>query len=101
MRVIYVAGSYTGDSHNAVFENIMAARTAARRLWFEGWAVICPHTNSMFMDGQNTSRVFIEGDIEILKRCDAIYMLKGWELSAGAYAEFWCAKDNDLDVYCE
>ena len=49
IRVIYIAGKYRGTSEREVFDNIIHARSAALKLWNEGWAVICPHTNSMFM----------------------------------------------------
>ena len=81
MRIIYVSGRYRAKSVNETFENIIHARREARRLWLQGWAVICPHTNSIFMDGLNDGERWLEGDCEILRRCDAIFMLLGWEQS--------------------
>ncbi len=104
MKVIYVAGPYTGKTINETFENIIKARQAAQRLWLRGFAVICPHMNSAFMDGETvdqTRQMFVDGDLEILKRCDVIFMLKGWEKSAGATAELKYAQELGLEIIFE
>lgn len=100
--VIYVAGPYRADGWHGVWENIMAARAVARRLWLKGYAVICPHANSVLMDGPDISAgTFLSGDLEILRRCDAICMLPGWERSEGARGEFAEAKERGLIVYLD
>ena len=101
MKVAYVSGAYRSDCTNGVWENINKARTAAVKLWNKGYAVICPHTNSIFMDGINTDTTFLEGDLEILKRCDVIYMLKGWRKSQGATAEHDLAKKLKKEIIYE
>lgn len=101
MKVIYVAGAYRANSWNGVWDNIMHARTIARQLWVDGWAVICPHANSIFMDGEDTDGVFLTGDLEILRRCDAIYMLDNWKQSEGARGEYKLAEELGLEVYYE
>ena len=101
MRVIYVAGAYRADSENGVFENIMCARRAAQKLWHKGWAVICPHTNTMFMGEDKPDLIFLDGDLEILRRCDAIYMLSNWRESVGAMQERKAAEEWGLEIYFE
>ena len=102
MEIIYVAGRYRADSENEVFENIMHARREAEKLWREGWAVICPHTNSIFMGSRlGGDDKFIEGDLEILARCDTIYMLTGWVESVGARQELELARSLKLEVIYE
>jgi len=101
MKVIYVSGKYRGKSEAEVFDNIVHARKAALELWKKGFAVICPHTNSMFMGSQMFDNAFIEGDLEIVGRCDAIYMLRGWEQSQGAKRELEVAIEKGLEIYYE
>jgi len=103
-KVIYIAGQYSGKTINDTFENIIRARRAAYRLWNQGYACICPHTNSMFMDGEDidaTREMFIRGDLEILSRCDAIYMLKNWRASRGAIMEHTEAQLLGLEIIYE
>lgn len=100
MRVIYTAGPYRADGWHNVFENILKARTAARALWLKGWVVICPHANSILMDGPDIpANMFIEGDLEIIRRCDAICMLPGWEKSEGSQIEYGLALELEMPVY--
>ncbi len=98
-RIVYVAGAYRDSGYNGVWENIMQARIVARQLWSIGFVAICPHTNTIMMDGEDISPdTFLEGGLEILRRCDAIFMLSGWEKSAGAAREWELAKELDLPV---
>jgi hypothetical protein len=102
LKVIYVAGAYRSKSINRIWENINHAMVEARKLWLNGWAVICPHANTAFMDEMpQTDEMFLQGDLEILKRCDAIYMLQGWEKSVGAAGEYELAKKFGLEIYYE
>jgi len=99
MKIIYVAGAYRADSENGVFENIVAARAVAQKLWHKGWAVICPHMNTAFMGSNKHDTIFLDGDLEILSRCDAILMLPGWHESIGANMEYDLARLRNLIVY--
>ncbi len=101
MKVIYVAGCYRASCENDLFENIIKARTKARQLWHEGWSVICPHTNSMFMGDKEDGQLFLDGCLELVRRSDAIYMLKGWEHSKGSKAELELAKSLGKQIYYE
>ena len=102
MKVIYISGAYRADSENGVFENIIHARREAVKLWQQNWAVICPHTNSIFMGSRlGGDEKFIDGDLEILRRCDAIYMLRGFRQSTGAMLEYRLAQELKLEVYYE
>ena len=101
MKVIYVSGSYRGKDENEVFNNIIHARNVAVKLWHQGWACICPHTNTMFMGSMMGDKMFLEGDLEILSRCDAIFMLRGFHSSRGATEEYELAVRLNKDVYYE
>lgn len=58
-----------------------------------GAVAICPHKNSAYMGGAlKSDDIFIQGDLEILNRCDAVLFLTGWETSSGCNAEMEHAK---------
>lgn len=87
-RVIFISGKYRGKDYAEIEANIQHAREAAIRLWQSGdYAVICPHLNTAHFDGLADDSVWLEGALELLKRSDAIYMLKNWTTSAGAVEE--------------
>ncbi len=100
-KIIYVAGPYRADSEIQLRKNIEHARDAAIKLWQDGWVVICPHMNTAHFGGACPVSVWLEGDLEILKRCDAIYMLNTWEKSEGAKEEYRIAKQLGLEILFE
>ena len=100
MKVIYISGPYRSDGWNGVWENVMRARDVARKLWRKGWVVICPHTNTIFMDGPDLpGETFIRGDLELVRRCDAVFLLPNWERSEGARIEWQHAESLGKDIY--
>jgi len=108
MKVIYVAGPYRADTTYGVFQNIRAAEKVSVRLWNEGWAVLCPHLNSALMsEGHEPIEKalmedsFLKGGLEMVQRCDSIYMMEGWRSSEGAKAELKVAKKNNLEIIYE
>jgi hypothetical protein len=108
MKVAYIAGPYRGQSKIKIINwlqrqaNIRRAVKVAKWAWREGFAVICPHKNSGNFDGLVTDLMFLKGDKEILKRCDAMILVPGWQTSAGTREELKIAID-ELTIYtiCE
>ena len=101
MRLLYVSGPFSAaDPLHGIERNILAASEAAIEGWRQGWAVICPHKNtSGYQHAADIPyETWIEGDLEILRRCDAICMLPGWEQSNGARIELALAYDLGLGV---
>ena len=96
MQVTYIAGPYTNADMFIQCQNIRHARDVAQRMWLEGKAAICPHLNTAWFEGDR--QIFIDGDLEILSRCDSIYMLKGWRGSEGAKGELDLARRMGLAI---
>ena len=103
MQIIYVAGRYRSNYEWQLEEFLRQAEDAALKLWEEGWAVICPHKNTAHFGGALgiPDKTWINGDLEILSRCDAIYMLSNYRESRGAMAELALAKKLGLQVIYE
>ena len=97
MRLVFVRGPYRGDVKN----NILHAKLAASRLIALGYSVIIPHLNTAYMDDEFEDRVFLDMYLEMLRRCDAIYMLHNWHKSVGSCGEYRLAKELGLEIMYE
>lgn len=99
MPVVYIAGPFRGPSAWDVESNIRRAETLALEVWRLGAAAICPHTNTRFFQGAAPDEVWLKGDLEILRRCDAVLMTPDWEKSSGAQAERDDAEEHGISVF--
>ena len=100
--LIYTAGPYSQTAGaGTVEENIQRAKDIAVELWNRGYTVLCPHLNTAGFETLTTlsNKDFVDRDLEMVERCDAIVMLPGWESSLGAVRELECARSNDLVVW--
>lgn len=87
MKVVYVAGPFRGPSSWDIECNIRQAETLALEVWRSGAAALCPHTNTRFFQGAAEDSIWLDGDIEMLLRCDALILAPDWERSSGARGE--------------
>lgn len=99
MKLAYVIGPYRADSVYQVRLNIMNAEYVALWLWKNGFAVICPHKNTSLLDGECPDETWLNGDIEILSRCDFAVCVKHWQGSSGSVAEVKFCEENNIPVY--
>jgi nucleoside 2-deoxyribosyltransferase len=95
--LIYIAGPYRGS----VDTNIAAARKVAAECYKAGHDVICPHLNSAKMDEDTglPDEFWLQTTMNLLKRCDAIVLVPGWQNSSGSKAEVAYAKSVGMSVY--
>jgi len=98
MSLVYVAGPFRGASAWDIECNIRRAEVVALDVWRKGCACLCPHTNTRFFQGAAPDKVWLDGTLEMLSRCDAIIMIEKWENSSGSRAELLFAKDNNISV---
>jgi hypothetical protein len=100
-KVFYIAGPYRAENPRKILENIRAAEKVAIDVWKSGNIALCPHLNSRFMDDICDDKVFLEGAIELMRRCDGVVLVPRWEESAGARMEVKIAERIGLPVYLE
>ena len=87
-KLLYVAGAYRADSPWGVRNNVMAAAAVSRTLWIHGYTAHCPHLNNWDLDGPELpSDAILQGDFEIIRRCDGIVVCPGWGNSSGTRQE--------------
>ncbi len=99
MKVVYIAGPFRGPNAWEIEENIRRAERLALEVWRLGAAALCPHTNTRFFQGAAEDAVWLDGDIELLNRCDAVLLTPDWKLSSGARAEHDHAKGRGLPIF--
>ena len=95
--IIYISGSYRGNTE----VNILKARKQAIELWELGFTILTPHLNTQHfeLDCHIPENEYIKGDIEILKRCNGLFMLDNWQDSEGARKEYQVAQQEGLPIF--
>ena len=100
MKVIYIIGPYRAKTEWEVKENIRFAENFALFVWQYGAAAICPHKNTAFMGGApgTNDDTWLKGGLEILSRCDAVWVGSGWKSSVGSVGEVAYARERSIPV---
>ncbi len=101
-RTIYIAGPMSGHenlNHPAFFE-------AEKWLQAHGWNTINPAAMDIEVGidpsqemGEYDYEDAASRDIDALEKCDAIYLMAGWQFSKGACWERALARRQDLKRY--
>ena len=90
MKVIYIAGSYRATNAWLVEQNVRRAEEAAHYIISHAAKpVVClvPHSLGRFFNGTMTAEYWLDATLELMRRCDAVYVLPGSESSAGTRGE--------------
>lgn len=99
MKLIYVAGPFRAATPWLIEQNIRKAETLALEVWKLGVPALCPHTNTRFYQHSAPDELWLQGDLVMLERCDAIVLVEGWEKSSGTKAEIEHAKSKGIPVF--
>jgi hypothetical protein len=99
LPVVYIAGRYRAPTPWQVLGNVRLAQEAALAVWKLGAVALCPHSNTGLFDGEMDDQVWLTGDLELLRRCDAVYLIAGWRESSGAQNEYRVAVELGLPIF--
>jgi nucleoside 2-deoxyribosyltransferase len=105
--VIYIAGPFRSASAFVpgqqdawgIHQHVTNAMAWALKVWRAGGVALCPHGNTFCFQNSAPDHVWLEGDLELLRRCDAVLLIPGWSQSAGATAERDFAVAQQLPVF--
>jgi nucleoside 2-deoxyribosyltransferase len=105
--VVYIAGPFRAASAYVdgqqdswgIMQNVMAAAELSLAVWRLGAVGLCPHMNTFCFQNAAPDNVWLDGDLALLAKCDAVLMTDDWERSSGARAEFKFAKDRGIPVF--
>lgn len=99
MKLVYIAGPFSGATPWDIEQNIRRAEVVGLKVAKAGAMPVIPHANTRFFHGQCTPEFWYEGTLELLKRCDALVLLPGWASSRGSRNERDHAEALGLPIF--
>ncbi len=99
MKIVYVAGKFRGPTAWDIAENVRIAERVGLEVARAGAMPLIPHANTALFHGQGTEQFWIEGTLELLRRCDAVLCCHNWKDSVGARGEVELARNLGLPVF--
>lgn len=103
IKTVYVAGPYRAPTREAVAQNVAAARHVGRLCAQKGWFPVMPTVNTAHFDHDfpelADDQFWLDGTLELMRRCDAVVLVDGWQHSSGARGEIEEARKLGIKVY--
>jgi len=100
-KLVYVSGPYRGQDAWEVETNVRRAEVMGMRLAQLGAVPVIPHAMFRFWHGTIDDQPWLDATLRLLRHCDAVVMLDGWESSLGSSAEYHEAQRIGLVVCLE
>jgi len=99
--IIYIAGRYRADKELMVDRHVAVAEYFGILVMEKGHFPLIPHTNTGRFERMvdYPDRIYLEGTMDLLRRCDGILMIPGWRKSEGAVAELEKAKRDGHCIF--
>lgn len=99
MKLVYIAGPFRAADAWEVHCNVHRAELASREIAGMGAMPVAPHSIGAHMDGTETAEFWLSGTLELMRRCDAVLVLSGYEHSAGTLGEIQEARRLGLPIF--
>lgn len=87
MKVIYIAGPYRAENAWLVERNIRLAEEYGFAVAEAGAVPLVPHSMARFWNGTLTDQFWLDGTLELMRRCDAVLAVGNWPRSSGTRGE--------------
>lgn len=98
-KLVYIAGPYTAPTRCEEEANIQRAREVADRVARAGAFPVCPHLLGAGLEDAGDAAFWYEGTLELMRRCDAVVLVPGWEKSKGAQNEAGVADIRNMLLF--
>lgn len=99
MKVIYVAGPFRASDAWQIKCNVHRAESAANEIAALGAMPLTPHSIGANFHGTHSDHFWLEGTLELLRRCDAVLVLPDFEKSSGTRGELREADRLQIPIY--
>lgn len=88
IKLVYICGPYRAATAWEREQNVRRAEELARYVASLGGFPVCPHSNTRpYFEDLQDDAFWLAGTTELLRRCDALVTVAGWQKSAGSIAE--------------
>lgn len=84
--LVYIAGKYTAPDALRMELNVRRAEEMAYAIARLGIMPVCPHTNLRYM-AADLAKFLYPATLELMRVCDAVFLLPDWMESDGARGE--------------
>ena len=105
MKRVYCAGAYSGDNVIDVLQNIGKGQRFAAEIFRMGFAVFSPWSDADFViklwnvpKEELPVSKFYKYSLTWLAVCDIMFVVPGWENSAGTLKEIEIAKEMGIPI---
>lgn len=99
MRCIYVAGKFRGATQFEVDQNIQRAEALGLEVAKLGASPVIPHANTRSLHTHMPESFMLEATLELMRRCDALILVEGWQDSQGTRDEMCEASFLGIPVF--
>ncbi len=99
LKVVYIAGPFRAATPWLIEQNVRRAEEVSLAVWRLGAAALCPHMNTRHFQDCAPDATWIEGTLELLRRCDAVLVQGDWKASTGTRGEVAEAERLGLPVF--
>lgn len=99
IRIVYVAGRFSAPDQWQRARNVRAAENLAFAVAQAGAMPLNPLNNTHNFFGTLTEEFWYAGTLELLRRCDAMILVPGWEDSKGVKAEVEEARKRGMPIF--
>ncbi len=96
--IVYIAGPISGTTD--YMERFKNAEEAIKRM-YKCFPINPTIVSEVMIAAECTYEQFMNVTNSLLKCCNAIYLLEGWQHSSGAVAELKYALDNGFKIFTE
>jgi len=99
MKVVYVAGPFRAANDFEVDVNIRRAEEVGLEAAKLGCSVVIPHANTRNFHHHMPEPVMLDATLELMRRCDALILVEGWQDSQGTRDEMCEASFLGIPVF--
>lgn len=102
MKLIYIAAPYRAATKERRDLQVQAAKWAGVLIAELGFMPVLPTVNTYRYDEYAPGLgpdFWLAGTAELLRRCDGLFLVPGWEKSKGCQREFELAQELNIPIY--